>query len=195
MTRHQAGEPGRRRPAPAGLRLLQQFINTYNIEREHLGLRKEEFTSPAHLRRWLVRHGLLPREAAVRANDVRRARDVREALRRIALSHNGRGVDQGAVTVLNGFAGVARVVIHVGGDGQMRLEPHASGVTGALGRLVAAAFTAQIEGAWPRLKACRRCHWAFYDRSRNRSGRWCAMSICGNRTKAEAYRSRRHRGR
>ena len=191
MTRHSPAEPAHRRPAPDALRLLQQFINTYNIERHHLGLRTEEFASSADLRRWLMNHGLLSRATGVGPADVAQAREVREALRRLALAHNGRPVDLAAVVTLNHLAAESRVVVHVGRDGRMRLESQTGGVTGALGRLVAAAFTAQIEGTWPRLKACRRCHWAFYDRSKNLSGRWCAMSICGNRMKARAYRSRR----
>jgi predicted RNA-binding Zn ribbon-like protein len=41
------------------------------------------------------------------------------------------------------------------------------------------------------MKACRQCEYAFYDRSKNRSATWCAMSICGNRTKNRAYYRRR----
>lgn len=186
-------EPGGRRPPPRSLRLLQQFINTYNIERGHIGLRIEEFASPADLRRWLVRHALLARNARVRAFEVRRALEVREALRRLLLAHNGSPMDSTAVGVLNRLAQDARLGVHLRRDGQMRLELGARGLTGALGRLLAAAFIAQIEGTWPRLKACRRCHWAFYDHSKNRSGRWCVMSICGNRMKARAYRSRHRR--
>jgi predicted RNA-binding Zn ribbon-like protein len=181
-------------PAPPRLRLVQEFINTYNVEREHLGLPKDEFASPAGGRRWLVRHGLLPRTAAAGGKAIRRARDVREALRRLALAHNGRtAVDPAAVAVLNRVADEARLVTRVGRDGRMALDSRARGVTGALGRIVAAAFTAQVDGTWPRLKACRRCHWAFYDRSKNRSGRWCSMSICGNRMKAQVYRARNRR--
>ena len=186
-------EPGRRRPAPGALRLLQRFINTYNIEREHLGLRTEEFVSPAALRRWLVRQALLPPDGPIRAGEVRRAREAREAFRRLVLAHNGGPVDPSAVGVLNRVAREARLVVRLRRDGRMRLESPAPGVVGALGRLVAVVFVAQIEGTWQRLKACRRCHWAFYDRSKNGSGRWCVMSICGNRMKAQAYRSR-HRG-
>jgi hypothetical protein len=53
--------------------------------------------------------------------------------------------------------------------------------------------TAVADGTWPRLKACRRdvCGWLFFDRSRNRSARWCQMAVCGNRTKTRAYRARR----
>lgn len=186
-------EPGRREPAPRTLRLLQQFINTYNIEREHIGLPTEEFASPARLRRWLGNHALLPRDARLHAADVRRTVEVREALRRLLLAHNGWRMDPTAARVLNRLARDARLVVRIRNDGEMRLEPDAAGLTGALGRLLAAAFMGQVEGTWPRLKACRRCQWAFYDHSRNRSGRWCVMAICGNRSKAQAYRSR-HRG-
>ena len=50
-----------------------------------------------------------------------------------------------------------------------------------------------VDGTWARLKACRwdTCQWAFYDTSKNRSGSWCSMAVCGNRAKAAAYRRRR----
>jgi CGNR zinc finger len=44
-----------------------------------------------------------------------------------------------------------------------------------------------VNGAWARFKGCRQCGYAFYDRSKNRSAAWCAMSLCGNRTKNRAY--------
>ncbi|MGH2778535.1 MAG: CGNR zinc finger domain-containing protein, partial [Actinomycetota bacterium] len=31
---------------------------------------------------------------------------------------------------------------------------------------------------------------AFYDHSKNRSGKWCTMRVCGNRAKTRAYRER-----
>jgi predicted RNA-binding Zn ribbon-like protein len=31
----------------------------------------------------------------------------------------------------------------------------------------------------------------LYDVSKNRSGTWCTMAMCGNRLKAQAYRQRR----
>ncbi|HKC76276.1 MAG TPA: CGNR zinc finger domain-containing protein [Chloroflexota bacterium] len=44
-----------------------------------------------------------------------------------------------------------------------------------------------------RLKICRNetCRWAFYDYSKNRSGAWCTMAVCGSRSKARTYRQRR----
>ena len=42
------------------------------------------------------------------------------------------------------------------------------------------------------MKACRneRCRWVFYDHSRNHTGTWCSMRICGNRHKVRAHRAR-----
>ncbi len=75
------------------------------------------------------------------------------------------------------------------------LAPRSPGVDGAIGRVLAVAFTAMSGGTWSRLKACRNhgCRWAFYDYSRNRSASWCSMQLCGNRTKTRSYR-RRHSG-
>ena len=41
------------------------------------------------------------------------------------------------------------------------------------------------DGHWQRMKACRnpQCRWVFYDHSRNRTGTWCSMRVCGNRHK------------
>ena len=64
-------------------------------------------------------------------------------------------------------------------------------------RLIADALLAihdaQVVGTWPRLKVCANdtCRWAFYDASRNRTGAWCSMAECGNRAKAQRFRSRR----
>jgi predicted RNA-binding Zn ribbon-like protein len=59
--------------------------------------------------------------------------------------------------------------------------------------LLAIVHEAIGKGHWERLKACREhtCEWAFYDHTKNRSGAWCNMQVCGNRAKARAYRERR----
>ena len=78
--------------------------------------------------------------------------------------------------------------------GGSALEPAAVGVDGALGRLVAIVHGAVANGTWAHLKACERgrCRWAFYDHSKNHSGRWCDMDVCGAKEKsARAYRRRR----
>jgi CGNR zinc finger len=70
--------------------------------------------------------------------------------------------------------------------------PASRGAEAAVATLLVIVHEAQLTGAWSRLKACRHCTYAFFDRSKNRSAVWCSMSICGNRTKNRAYRQRRH---
>jgi len=36
------------------------------------------------------------------------------------------------------------------------------------------------------------CGWLFIDRSRNRSRRWCDMTVCGNRAKVRRHYQRTH---
>jgi predicted RNA-binding Zn ribbon-like protein len=63
--------------------------------------------------------------------------------------------------------------------------------------LLAIALRAMIDGRWQRLKTCpgEHCGWVFYDHSRNNSGRWCSMAVCGGRTKARTHYQRRLRTR
>jgi predicted RNA-binding Zn ribbon-like protein len=179
-------DPGGRPPAPQPLRAIQAFVNTVDIEHG-----REELGTPDELRRLLVRLRLLGGDVAVTDAHLARGLELREALRRLLLSNNGVAVDGAALATLEREAGEARLTIRFGSD-SAALEPQAAGVDAALGRLVAIAFTAMAAGTWPRLKACRRdvCHWVFYDRSKNRSSTWCAMSVCGNRTKTRVYRRR-----
>jgi predicted RNA-binding Zn ribbon-like protein len=39
------------------------------------------------------------------------------------------------------------------------------------------------------------CAWLFLDQSRNRSRRWCDMTVCGNRDKVQRHRARQRRAR
>jgi predicted RNA-binding Zn ribbon-like protein len=45
-----------------------------------------------------------------------------------------------------------------------------------------------------RIRRCGRCTLHFVDRSRPGNRRWCSMELCGNQSKAEAFRARqKHR--
>jgi predicted RNA-binding Zn ribbon-like protein len=46
----------------------------------------------------------------------------------------------------------------------------------------------------PAVRECEAptCAWLFLDRSRNRSRRWCDMTVCGNRQKARRHYQRTH---
>jgi predicted RNA-binding Zn ribbon-like protein len=49
-----------------------------------------------------------------------------------------------------------------------------------------------VAGRPERFRICEndRCRWAFYDKSRPGTRRWCEMSSCGNRMKAARHRAR-----
>jgi predicted RNA-binding Zn ribbon-like protein len=169
-------EPGP--PAPGRLALVQTFVNTVDLE--HHG---EMLHSPEALRVVLADLGLLSRRAPVDLRDLEAALDLRDAIRALALANNGIPTDLRLAADLR---------VHVD-ESEARLEPLHHDVEGALAELVGIVYTARADGSWSRLKACRRdvCHWLFYDNSRNQSGIWCSMAVCGNRTKTRAYRARR----
>ena len=153
-------------PAPEPLRQVQLLINSTNVE-----------SGDDWLPDWLAE-----RKAV---GEVARARKLREALRSLALANNGFPLPDEALRVVNGAA--ARLSVRLDADRRVRLEANGD----PLDAVVAVAFGAMLDGTWGRLKACRNCHWSFYDNSPNRSATWCSMQLCGNRTKTRAYRRRR----
>jgi predicted RNA-binding Zn ribbon-like protein len=180
-------DPGDRAPAPQPLRLVQAFVNTLDIEN---GV--EELTSAEALDEVLTGIGALPlAERPLREGDLRVALETREALRALALGNSGVPVPQEAHAAIERAARAAHFTVRFD-DGRTRLVPAADGLDGALGRVVAVVHESMVDGTWARLKGCPRdvCHWLFYDRSKNGSGKWCAMSVCGNRTNTKAYRRR-----
>ena len=181
-------QPSTRPPAPGALRLVQQFVNSYDVEDDI-----EALSDAKALRDWLADHGLLERRARVTRADLARAIEVREALRTLLLANNGETLDRGTVRTLNDAASSAPLFVRFDEDGRSRLAPAAANVAGALAQLLAIVNDAAAEGTWERLKVCPEdtCRWAFYDHSKNRSGTWCSMAVCGTRAKARAYR-RRH---
>jgi predicted RNA-binding Zn ribbon-like protein len=159
--------------APEPLRLVQQFVNTINLER-----------GDEWLWDWLRGQGLEPSQA-----ELEHAREVREALRELLYTNNGEPLEGDPTGTLDRAAASARLTVDFA---RGELTPRAGGSAAVLGGVLAVVFRAMADGSWARLKACRNhgCRWAFYDESRNRSARWCSMQLCGNRTKTRSYRAR-----
>ena len=168
------------------LGLVQAYVNTVDLQDG-----PEELTDPNTLRTWLVAHDLMEAGASVDASDLKHAIALREAIRGVIGANSGRAVYPLDVATLNEAAAASRLRARFGVDGQARLEPESHGVVGAMGRIVAAVFASMAEPDWNRLKLCssQSCRWAFYDRSRNHSSRWCTMASCGNREKARRFRA------
>lgn len=177
------------KPAPGSLALVQGFVNTRNIMHGYDLLGDVEGAVA-----WLVGRGLLDGGVRLAEGEVGHIVGFREGLRGLLLSHNG-GRAGGGSEALNEMAEDALLRVRFDGDGAPGLLPAGSGeaVGGVTARLLVAAVGAASEGTWRRLKVCRNegCLWAFYDGSKNRSGSWCTMDVCGSRAKMRAYRRRK----
>ena len=177
----------KRQQAPGELEDVRAFVNTLDLEQE-----QEDLASASALGDWLAAHALVDAPVRPTNEDLRTARELREALRAL-LEANAHGAPAGdAAATLDAAARRARLELRFDEDGRGRLTAGAAGVAGALGRMLAIVDRAMATGTWEHLKACRResCRWAFYDSTKNHSGVWCNMETCGNRAKASAYRAR-----
>lgn len=181
-------EPGDRRKAPGRLELLQRFLNTWNHE---FPPEWDRLGSPERAAGWLGRKRLVPQGTVVTGAEAARLRELREAMRVLAVANrDGVRPPTAASAAIRRASRAARLIVETDPTGRTRLEPSTAGVPGAVAALLAILHEAQLRGDWRRMKACRQCEYVFFDRSKNRSAAWCAMSICGNRTKNRAYRRR-----
>ncbi|MEU4675535.1 CGNR zinc finger domain-containing protein [Micromonospora sp. NPDC023737] len=78
-------------------------------------------------------------------------------------------------------------------NGAVHLEPTGAGAQALIALVLAALFAAQLTDERRRIKTCRnpRCQVAFYDRSRNNSGVWHSVRVCGRPANLRAHRARR----
>ncbi len=176
-----------RETATGELGLVQAFVNTLDLMPG-----TEELEDPNTLRAWLVAKSLLDDGDPVDESDLKHAIAVREAMRSLIGANTGLPVYPVALATLNEAASQSRLRMRFGRGGKPRLEPEATGAVGAIGRLVATLYSAMQDEDWTRLKLCGSdtCRWAFYDRSKNHSSRWCTMASCGNREKARRFRQK-----
>ena len=179
------------KPAPEPLALVQSFVNTRNIMHGY-----DLFEDTDEVTSWLFERGFVG--GGVRVGEANRRLLVafREGLRGLLLVHNGEPGEEAGAEALNELAAPVSLSVRFGMEGEPRLMPaaEAGDVVGEVaGRVLAAVVLSAAEGTWSRLKACRNegCLWAFYDNSKNRSGSWCTMDVCGARSKMRAYRRRR----
>lgn len=185
-------QQGNSKPAPGSLVVVQDFVNTLNSER---GI--EKLGSAEEARAWLVGYGLLHESATVTAHEFLHLVEFRERLRDVLAAHSaGPGEKNAEATEdLNRLAQSTTLGVAFETDGEARLVPTPVGredVSHAIGAILVVVLRATFEGTWRRLKACRSesCRWVFYDTSKNRSGTWCVMEVCGSRAKMRSYRRR-----
>src|SRR4051794_4998036 len=92
-------------PTTEGLEAVRQFVNTVHFEQGEVD---EQLDSPAALKAFLAEHRL--GEVDAKPADLRRAIEVREALRNIMGANNGEPLDPASVDLLNRVAARAKVL-------------------------------------------------------------------------------------
>jgi len=167
--------------------LLVGFVNTRDVEEG-----TEALADPESLRSWIAENSAeyLPE---LGGEELRRALDLREALRALLRTNNGVEAEEADLEPLREAAQRSRYRLSFDPDGRLALGPARADLSGFESRLLLAIERLQCEDAWPRLKACsdEGCQWAFFDSTRNRSRTWCSMEVCGNREKTRRYRQRK----
>jgi predicted RNA-binding Zn ribbon-like protein len=177
--------------------VLQAFLNSHFDLVEHWGA--DLLASRQDLESWLRKRQLIGPRDRVDDDDVARALSTREALRQLIAAQGGNAppLSQNAQSRLNQVIAPASFALTLTPTGPYLVPTGSGPFDRALGVLVSVAVGAMADGNWARLKTCpgHHCGWVFYDRSRNNSGRWCSMTVCGGREKSRAhYRRQRTRG-
>jgi len=173
-------------PAPGGLGFVHDLLNTRSAGRPRQPDLLADVTSAREwaasaLAAWTEETGQDVPAVALGEEDLDPLRDLRVDLHAHVARAAGPGPEH-----------QAGVVLRLGPDGRVRPEPRGAGWRVLASLALIAIADAQAADTWRRLKACRntRCEAAFFDRSRNNSGTWHDVRICGNPANLRAYRAR-----
>ena len=175
-------------PAPGDLVVLQRFLNLHEHDAEGV-----EHDPPLEMvRTYLVDGGLLSPKERFTETERETYLELRRALRALILTNEGEPLSPADAQVIDRLGVEAELHPHFHAERAPTLEPRGEGVAAAFGQIVAIAFVAAFDGTFAHLKTCASedCRAVFFDRSKNHSGRWCSMEICGNRAKVRAWRER-----
>jgi predicted RNA-binding Zn ribbon-like protein len=194
-------------PAPGALGLAQDLLNTAPA-----GHKPDLLADLASARTWVseataqwsAATGRPVPEVVLDAGDLHLLQTFRDDLREVIAKEHDGTPDTGPAAPDTGPAApdtrpaapvlyTAAAALQLGADGSVRLHPQETGPQALVMLVLAALFEGQQAGARRRLKTCRnpRCQVAFYDRSRNASGVWHSVRVCGNAINLRAHRERR----
>jgi hypothetical protein len=176
-------------PAPGDLELVRAFLSLHDHDERNPDSLPPSLES---LRWWLGSKTLVEEGDQIRDQDLAWALRVRDALIAKVRENMGEPRNVTATEFLNRAAEETGVRVCFGCDDDTPIHVDATGVRGAIGRILGTAFLAELDGRWERFRICHDpgCSGVFFDRSKNKSGKWCSMSSCGNRAKVRAFRER-----
>lgn len=181
---HPATERLRLQPGPDGLALVQDLLNTRDIGQKVPDL----LSTSSQARTWLAAaittdHLDSDWVAGLTERDLTALRALRSEVQSLV-----RGIDTASAATV-----VTKIALTVQPSGEVRPEPLGTGVRWFASAVWTEIFLAQQADTWKRLKLCHNlaCSSAFYDRSKNNSGVWHDVKMCGNAANLRASRARR----
>jgi len=172
------------RAAPGELEMVRQFINGKSIERG-----TDNLTSIDALAAWLQNHDFNVDNTSLTDDSLQLFLRIREGLRALVMINTGEPPEKTALKDMQSVAQRLGLEFQVGSDGSLRAVPSGDGLERAAGKILLVAYRSMLDGTWTRLKVCSSdtCRWAFFDNSKNQTGKWCSMAVCGNRSKVRRY--------
>jgi predicted RNA-binding Zn ribbon-like protein len=157
----------------------------------------ERVPDPGSLADWLVAAGLLAVRPAVAQHQLESARDLREAVNRLArAAMAGQPWAASDVTLVNDVAAGPDLAPQLPRDpaATVPVAHRAAGhpVDAALATLARDTVLLLTGGRATRIKECGHadCSLLFFDDSQSGARRWCSMDRCGNLAKIAGYRNR-----
>ena len=155
-------QPGERTPAPEPLVLVQDLVNTVDLEQE-----RDVLMRPADLSEFCAEHGLP--DLRFDSDGLSDVLTLREAVRDVCQAHAGVDVSGESLAVLDRLLADAPLTLVMSADGGVTIRP-ATGlrdVQALVAQVAADIASASADGTWQRLKACAAdtCRWVYYDRS------------------------------
>jgi predicted RNA-binding Zn ribbon-like protein len=151
---------------------------------------RELLQTPRDLGRWLVAAGLATSVPPVAEEELRQARELREAIYRLALARVDRrpfpGPDR---ALLNRWAAGRTPAPCLEADGMSWTRDDASALLSLVAREAVELLGGELGG---RIRRCmgEGCALLFVDTSRSGARKWCSMSGCGNKAKVASFRER-----
>jgi len=173
--------------APAGLGLVQDFLNTVDVQEYGPDLLADTTLAGDWLvgavRTWSALRGVPADPPSLTDADLAKLRALRGTIAQLVRGEPASG--PGIAAIPASFA--------VSETGEVRLEPAGNGWRWLASALWGEILLGQRDGTFRRIKKCHNhpCESTFYDRSKNGSGVWCNVKTCGNVANLRASRARR----
>lgn len=182
-------------PAPGGLAFVQDLLNTISAGKPR---EPDLLEDVEDAQTWLDQalanwSGEAHRPApvvAITAEELQGLRDFRHDLRQHLQAVGTDALPQSHPV---GSLTAAPTALRLDADGRIRAEARGTGWRQVTSLAMIEAYEAQCTDSLRRLKSCRntRCAVVFFDRSRNNSGVWHDVRICGNAVNLRNHRARK----